>query len=123
MAGAEIALRHQPRVAVEQRRREIVALAHALGEGGVAERDAELLGDRHQGVPDHRQGDRIEAAVGTHARSPLRETSILRLPAGLIRTVSPGSTTTVQSGSSTMAGPCNEPSAASARRSTTRVSV
>ena len=63
MAGAEVALRDHDRVAVEQGGGEVVALAHALREGGVAQGVAQLVGDRDEGVPDHRERDGVDAAV------------------------------------------------------------
>ncbi len=48
MPGAERPLRIHPAARVEDRGREVVALAHAFGERRVAQRDAQLLGDRQR---------------------------------------------------------------------------
>ena len=61
MAGREVALRDQPRLAIEQAGGEILALPHRFGECGAAERAAHLVGDRDQAVPDDGQGDRVDA--------------------------------------------------------------
>ena len=103
MPRAEVALRDHHRVAVEQRRGEVVALAHAFREGRVAQRDAELLGNGNQRIPDHGQRDGIDG-LGCHGEaSPAM--SMMRWPSALMRATSPGRRTVVLSGSSTMAGP------------------
>src|SRR5262245_3842778 len=62
MSRAEVALRDHDGVAVEDRRRKVVAFANAFREGRVPQGDAELIGNRNQRVPDHGEGNGIDAA-------------------------------------------------------------
>ena len=64
VTGAEIALGDQPGPAVEYAAGEIVALAHALGEGGMPDRRTDLFGDRQHGVPDHGKRDGVDGVGG-----------------------------------------------------------
>ena len=123
MARAVVALRDHHGILVEQRRREIVALAHGLRERRVAQRDAELLRDGEHGVPDHGQGDRIHfgaAAVGVRSTGPSCASLLIDIDDDMSFGVHvdgvAGRHDDRAVGSSMMAGPANDAAIQRARR-------
>ena len=104
MAGGEVALRDQPPTAVEQAGREILAFPHRFRERSAAQRSAHLVGDGDQAVPDDGKRDGIDLLSGHRGHAPALM-SMIRFPAALTETTSPGRTTVVASRSSTRAGP------------------
>ena len=59
----------QPAVGVEERAGEIEPLLDVHGIGGVLQRHAHLLGDRHEEIVEHLEHDRV--ALGAHREGPL----------------------------------------------------
>src|SRR5262249_37779822 len=108
-------------ISIEQGGGEVVALPHAFREGGVTQREAQLVGNRNQRVPNHSERDGIDGTF-LH-REVSRAMSTMMCPSGLIRAASPAWITVVQSGSSTMAGPDMVAPLASPLRSMMSVSV
>src|SRR3546814_6447041 len=96
--------------AVEYGGGEVVALAHRLGKGRTPQRRSHLLGDRDGGLPEHREGDRVDRPVQVRSRRVFDNhcglrISMTRCPASPTEATSPGSTTMVASRSSISAGP------------------
>ena len=81
----------QPAFGVEERAGEVEPLLDVHGIGGVLERHAHLLGDRHEEIVEHLEHDRV--ALGAHREGPLERDDAgenemalrreLGLPAGL----------------------------------------
>src|SRR3954470_23712500 len=98
-------IRHQRAVVRKDRTGENEPLLDIHRVGGVLQRDAHLLGDRHEQVVEHLQ--HIGSALVPIARMRLSFTTRVstRWFLRVIAACQPGSTTTVWCGSMTMAGP------------------